>query len=334
MTTLPRPLRAPLLLMLALLVGVASGCSSSKEAMPAWKADEDAYALEARFQPGETYTSVMDMEQSMKMNVMGQTIPMTQTQRQEHAMNVISLQDSVYTLERTLTRMQMSTESDAIPSQSFDTATDTSAAAVQSNPALALIDLPVRIEMTPKGKIMRVDGVEEMASKMKESLQGSLQKEQIESMLDPENIREAMRSISPYPEGPVRVGDSWDVSYAMNMGMPIQVDATYTLTRVEGQTAYTDVSMTMNTPEGGAEMAAGMGAMTMTMSGTSNGTAQFDLPSGLQTQTNMDLNLDMDMTVEAQGQTMDMTATATGQMSQTIRGPSLPAPAPADGNAQ
>lgn len=334
MTPLPRPLRALPLLMLALLVGVASGCSSSKEAMPVWKAAEDAYVLEARFQPGETYTSVMNMEQSMEMNVMGQTIPMTQTQRQEHTMDVVSLEDSVYTIDRTLSRMQMSTESSAIPSQSFDSETDTSAAAMQSNPALALIDLPVRIEMTPKGEVLSVEGVEGMTAKMKESMQTEQQKEMIESALDAESIREAMRSISPYPESPVRVGDSWDVSYAMNMGMPIQVDATYTLTRVEGQTAYTNVSMTMKTPEGGAEMAAGMGAMTMTMDGTSNGTAQFDLPTGIQTQTDMDLNLDMNMTVEAQGQTMDMTATATGQMAQTIRGPNLPAPASADGEAQ
>jgi hypothetical protein len=311
--------RRTTLTLIALIAGVLTlaGCSSSST--PAWK-QGDQYILSLRLEEGETFTGQMEMEQDIDMNMMGQSMQMAQTMTYDYGYAVVSRsEDGVITLEQTLERLRGSNENPMAGSQSYDTDDEESSSQVGEQ-MKAMIDVPIRMTITSKGDIQSVEGVEEIAARMQEEAMSEAQRKILEETLDAESFTQNMQTFAFYPDNPVAVGDTWDGSSQMNVGFPMQMDATYTLTEVKADTGYVDIMMDVYTPEDAEPMEMGGGTMTIDMTGTMSGTGKVDLVSGMMTSVTMDQQMEADATIDAQGRTMDMQMSITGTSTQTVSG--------------
>jgi len=309
----------PILLVLFVSLGltILAGCASTKE-VPAWK-QGDMIVLEARPNAGDNFTLTMEMDQSVDMSMMGQSIPMDQKQTYNYLYNIVEVdEEGVFMLEQELSRIRGSVESSMMGSQSFDT--DDGEAGQVGEQMKAMIGVPIRARLTKKGEVVSVEGVEDLQARMSEEAFDEAQRKILEDALDPETFAQNLQTFSFYPDAPIAVGDSWTTTSSVRLGFPMTLESTYTLTRVEGTTAYLDVAVDTYTPDDAEPMAMGGGEMTMDMTGTMTGTAEVDLPSGLMTTMTTDQSMEADATVEAQGRTMDMQMSITGTMTQTLSG--------------
>jgi len=294
-----------------------AGCSSTST--PVWK-EGDAYLLSIRLDEGEAFNGSMSMDQSIDMNMMGQSMQMQQTMTYDYDYSILTRDDDgTMTLEQTLQRVRGTTENPMVGTQSFDTDDDEGASQL-GDQMTAMVDVPIRVTMTPKGQIQSVEGVDALMQRMQEEAMSEAQRRILEETLTPENFTQNMQTFNFYPDGPVAIGDSWDVKSQMKMAFPMTMDATYTLARVEANTAFFDVTMDVYTPDDAEPMEMGGGRMSMNMTGTMSGTARVDLVSGMMTNVNLDQQMEADATIDAQGQTMDMQMSITGTSTQTLSG--------------
>ncbi|PEN13766.1 hypothetical protein CRI94_06750 [Longibacter salinarum] len=304
-------------LTIVLTLFAVAGCSSSSA--PAWK-QGDAYILGLRVNEGESFSGTMAMDQSVDMQMMGQNMQMEQSMTYDYGYDVISRSDDgLITIEQTLQRVRGETKNPMAGTQTFDTDNEEDAAQIGEQ-MTAMIDVPIRFTMTEKGQIERVEGVDALVKRMQDQAMTDAQREILEESLTPESFTQNMQAFTFYPQNPVAVGDSWDVKSEMKMAFPMTTESTYTVTRVEADTAYLDVEMDVYTPDDAEPMEMGGGKMTMDMTGTMIGTAKVDLVSGMMTDVALDQNMEADAVIDAQGRTMDMQMSITGTSTQTLTG--------------
>ena len=141
------------------------------------------------------------------------------------------------------------------------------------------------LKVSPKGKVLDVNGVEELAQAVARKSPGV----DIVSSQNPgtflitkDGIREAAEGIwSVYPESPVEVGASWDQKKVTRMGLTMNVENKLTLQKRQGGVATIASTSTMKTdPTAPAMEMQGM-HMKIEVTGTQEGTSEVDEATGL-----------------------------------------------------
>ncbi len=152
--------------------------------------------------------------------------------------------------------------------------------------------------MNKNGDIGSVTGIDEMVNKMTQAdatggITGGLG-----NAFSEENFKQNLKqAFGVYPGKPVKVGDTWtSTTNTTSSGATLQMDNTYTLESVSGNIANVKVNSKITAPSTTAITA---------VTGTSAGTMQFDIPTGVPL--NGDVNMNLNLTVNAGGQTMPMT---------------------------
>jgi len=319
-----------LLLMAGAFLFSACGSSSGTQAPPAY-IEGDQYVLAFRVPGGQTFDGTMEVDNDMDMFVMGQSMAMKQGQTFFYEYDVVSVEEDtdLITIEQTLRRVKGSVENDMTGAQSYDTSQEDGGGQMGQQVG-ALVDVPIRFTMTPTGDVQSVDGVEEIQQRLSEEAMTDALQNMLEDMLEDDNFSSNMQTFSYFPETPVSVGDSWNSKNRVSMGMEMMLDATYTLDRVEADSAFLQVDIETYTPDDARAMASMGGNMTMDMTGTMTGTAVVDLPTGLIRSMNLNSQMEADATVDQGGQTIDMEMSMNGKNVSTTTAPTSASDAASD----
>mgnify|MGYP006270736855 CR=1 FL=1 len=263
------------------------------------------------------------------MQIQGQNVNMTQSQAMTYRYDVEEVADTSIHMAHTLTRVKGSTEVPmAGQNQSYDSAESTSGVNARMQ---ALLNQSIRFQVTPTGTVTEVDNGDAVIDRMLENGPSNLPSDTLRAIyrdiLTPDSFRKMTSfGYSMYPEQPVAVGDSWTSARVMNMGVPIQLNGTYTLTEVDASTgtALLDVAYDVSSPDEGSTLSVSGMSMTMNMSGTMSGMMRMDLVTGMLRDQNLDMDMEADASMEnaslpggSMSMTMDMTGTATTTMTPT-----------------
>lgn len=145
----------------------------------------------------------------------------------------------------------------------------------------SLIDKSFQMEVKPDGTVTSVTGMDAIIDAMVENMgataeQAAAMKEQMAEQFGEEGIRKSFeQGFKIYPEGAVKVGDSWEKTLSTSLmgGVDMEIKANYTLKSADGKAALVDLKSTVSGFNG-------------SLSGTQNGTLEFDVKTGLPMKSN------------------------------------------------
>lgn len=315
---------AAFLLMAGALLFSACSSSSQTQEPPAY-IQGDQYVLAFRVPGGQTFDGTMEVNNDMDMFVMGQSMAMKQGQTFFYEYDVVSVEEEtgLITIEQTLRRVKGTVENDMAGSQTYDTGDEDGGGDIGQQVG-ALVDVPIRFTITPTGEVQSVDGIEEVRERLSDQTLSDTQESMLDNMFGDDNFRSNMQTFSYFPSTPVSVGDSWTTQSRMNVGMEMMMDATYTLDRVEADSAFLRVDIDTYTPQDARAMETMGGEMMMDMTGTMSGTAVVDLQTGLLRTMDLNSEMEADAEISQGGQVIDMEMSINGK---TVSTTSTPKPA-------
>jgi len=248
-------------------------------------ANASAVQLSLKLNKGKTYFERTMIEQKMTQEMMGQqqiinlTIGMIQ---KADVLDVDSQGNMRIRYTYTWTRIK---QDGPMGSMDFDSAKQTTPPAGAEGFA-ALVGQSFSVRISPKGKVLDVNGVKEMAEAVRQKLPPGANpadmSSPLSSFLEEQSIREMTeQSMAVYPEKPVDVGASWTTKQTIKRGMPMFTESKLTLQKLEGGVATIALAGTIKPdPSGPAMDVQGM-KMKMDMAGTQDSTILMNEATGL-----------------------------------------------------
>jgi hypothetical protein len=232
----------------------------------------------------------MDMEMDMNMDMgVGMSIEITEGPDKEGLVDMKTSVDSM--------RMNMSGMPGMSVAYNSNRQADDPMASGMADALNPLFEAEILQTIDAQGQVVSTTGLEELQKALGEGGSGM-------SGMSSNPYENFQSYMVAFPKKKVKVGDSWEQEVRMsNNGMPMDYANTYTLLGVDGDVANIKVEGSILMEEGEIEQN-GM-AMTMSMSGTQNGTMRVRLSDGMTQRVDMVQNLSMDM------QTMGMAMPAT-----------------------
>lgn len=266
-------------LLLAVLVALQTGCNNDPEPRG------EKIDLKLNLAKGAAYKLFYDMDMDMVVKAQGQSMDMDMQMGFGIGMNVDDVSDKgVHTITTKYDRVKMSMKGMG-QNMSYDSQTDQNPPE-QFKPMKELLALAMTLEMNPKGKVLKVSGLENSPTL-------SQQKAQFEQMMS--------QAFGMYPDEPVDIRDSWtqQVDMATQPNMPMSVTLTYSLYDRQNGKAIIKIDGDIKT------------SGQMTMEGTMTGEFVVDEATGWMEKGNMNMDISGDM--PGGSMTMDATITITGQ---------------------
>ncbi|MFH1998038.1 MAG: DUF6263 family protein, partial [Planctomycetota bacterium] len=157
---------------------------------------------------------------------MGMKIESEQIQYMKN--KVLSMEGDVATLEMTITRILFSGKNPMQGETSYDSAAEDQSADPNMEMYKMMIDKPFTMKMNTRGKIVAVSGYSELAKSMIKKVTGEsggdpqaqMRIKMMESMFSDETMAKIMsQSSTCFPEGPVKTGEGWNETSALNIPM-------------------------------------------------------------------------------------------------------------------
>jgi hypothetical protein len=150
----------------------------------------------------------------------------------------------------------------------------------------ALVGQSYSMRISPKGKVLDVNGVKEMAAAVRQKLPPDADpanaSSPLASFLDEQAVREMTENaMAIYPEKPVEVGASWTTKQTMKRGMPMVAEAKLTLQKQEGGVATIGLTGTISPDSSSPVMDIQGMKMKVEMAGTQDSTMQMNEATGL-----------------------------------------------------
>lgn len=271
--------RTTVALLLAVLVALQTGCNNDPEPRG------EKIDLKLNLAKGAAYKLFYDMDMDMAVKAQGQAMDMKMQMGFGMAMNVDDVSDKgIHTITTKYDRVKMSMNGMG-QNMSYDSQTD-KAPPAQFKPLKDLLAIAMTLEMNPKGKVLKISGLEGSAALGE-------QKAQFEQMME--------QAFGMYPEEPIDIRDSWtqQMNVATQPNMPMSVNITYTLYDRQNGKAIVRIDGDIKT--GGQ----------VTMEGTMKGEFVVDEATGWTEKGNMTMDISGDM--PGGSMTMDAKITITGQ---------------------
>lgn len=309
---------------LALAVAFAgTGCNkSSKLSTPSsLPPSAGPVELKLKWSPGEHIAQEYTMDQTMLVNLPGQSEPMKQnmTMGQKLSMTVIHAEpDGSHEVEAKFLGAHVGMEMGRI-NLNYDSEKDSTADV--TNPLAKvfarLIGCKIQYYLDASNNVEHMDGIDELVGRVSEGDSSGVFK----SMLN-ENYFKQMMNFNRYlPPNPVQPGDKWPVKIQLPMGPLGAVDANYTMTfkgwEMLGKRncARIEISGDMATESG-----ASPGPMGMTMTipdGKVSGVLWFDPEFGMAVDSKLNQDMTMIMTIPKSAN-VPTDQTITNQLSQAV----------------
>lgn len=271
-------------------------------------ANLDPVVLQLDLEEGAVYRIRMLTTQDISQSFEGQTFDVSQTMGFEYTYTVTSRDpDGSAWVDVSYTRAIF--ESDTpFGTDTYDSADPPAQIPEGAEGFAAVVGSGFSMRIGSDGEILEIVGLDEMIDQMLSEL----------DLPDPEirqafelTIREqygdeAMKDqlgglLFDFPEGSLRVGDTWTSTQETTAMFPVVVENTYTLLDFDESTALIEVrsEISSGTGEGGMDM--GLFAFDFTISGSQEGMIQVDLKTGL-TNSIIEQSLMGEMTIVVEGE--------------------------------
>jgi hypothetical protein len=244
-----------------------------------------AVRLELKLNKGKTYYERMLIEQKMTQEIMGQQQIINMTIGMIQKGDVLET-DSQGNMRIRYTYMGTRFKQDGpMGSVDYDSAKQTTPPAGAEGFA-ALIGQSYSMRISPKGKVLDVNGVKEMGEAVREKLPAGANpadtSSPLSSFLDEQSIREMTeQSMAIYPDQPVEIGASWTTKQTVKRGMPMFTESKLTLQKREGGVATIALAGTIKPDPSGPPMDVQGMKMKMDMAGTQDSTILMNEATGL-----------------------------------------------------
>lgn len=241
------------------------------------------YDLEA----GKNYPSSLEVEQTIKQNIMGTEQNVDSKQLMEMDMQVDDVEDDLTNMSIMYTRIAM-VQTTPMGEMKYDS---DSLSAEDAPGALmgyaALVDNGFTITFDEKGKIQDVSGLDRMIENIIDNMniEDPAQKAEtlkiVKQQFDADALTAQMQnSFAIYPDEEINIGDTWDMNQAITTPFPMQITSTYTLTDYDDEYAYLAVDSKIKSDGESPMQNAGM-TMNITLSGDQSGTMKVERKSGM-----------------------------------------------------
>jgi len=258
----------------------------------------EAVDLKFNLEQGHQYSTNISVKSVT--NAMGMDIKMNMTMDVDMLVENVA-DDHSFTLSNTFTRVQFAQDMPGMGNVSYDSDAPDSLTGPMANvyqEAFApLIEKKMLTTMDERGNVQSFSGLEDLV--------GDDEKAQFEKLQN--NLSGNMDYFfSPFPDKPVKVGDSWERTMNVKAQFPMSINATYTLKEVHNGIATLGVEGDFSF-DSDSDLAK-QGALS-NLSGTQTGTLKIDIATGWTL--NGELEQKMTISVSQMGQSMDMDMTNT-----------------------
>ena len=149
-----------------------------------------------------------------------------------------------------------------------------------------LVGQSYTVKITPKGKVLDVNGVEQLREAVLKKLPAgadtSLAMNPVAMYIDKQGVKQMVEmNMAIYPEKPVSPSDSWSKHLTMAVGFTLVIDSKWTLQKEEAGVATIGVMATVRTDPNAPPIEANGMKMKAQMSGTQEGTIRIVEATGL-----------------------------------------------------
>ncbi|HMR82268.1 MAG TPA: DUF6263 family protein [Niabella sp.] len=259
---------------------------------------QKTYTLKFNPANGSKYEALTSMKTKTLQNVMGQEMEYNM----DYDINMsysITAEGANKRLNMTYDSLKMSMD---VMGQTVNMdSNDTDSSNVANNAFKALKGQTVGVVLNPGGKVVKVDGFEELLQKSGED---EMQKQTLQGVLGEEAMKNLVeQSFGFYPEKPVKVGDSWTSTFTLKNPYIISATNTYTLTKVEGSKAIISTVSSLKT-DSTSKMTSNNIEMLLDITGEVTGNTEVDIETGMPMITTVRQTLKGN--IEVQGQKIPM----------------------------
>ncbi len=268
--------------------------------------------LRLRLEAGKSYGAKMIADQILTQTLAGQTQTMTQTVGMAYTYDVQSVEPDGTMLVKATYDWVLYKQDGPLGKVSYDSANPPASVPQAALGYAALVGQGFTMRLKPTGEIVDVQGVDEMIAQMLDALgvpAGSARDEleaSLRSQFGGEALKESFEKAGLfYPDKPVAVGDSWSKPIALESGVPMVLDTTWTLKARKNGVATVEARSNVQRNPGAKPLE--MAGMTISyeMSGEQTGTMELDEKTGWPVSATMKQNLTGQ--ISAMGMTWPMT---------------------------
>jgi hypothetical protein len=272
--------------------------------------------LRLQLQAGETYRIQLLTRQQIIQNLEGQQFETVQTLGIQYSYGVTEVDSEGNTWMDLLYERVILEQDTVLGEVKYDSADPPAEIPPEAQGLSALVGLGFSLRMSPRGEVLETRGEDELVEQMIAALQISdpAAREQMETTLRQqyggEGLENQLRdTVVQFPEGPLRVGDSWSITTETFALTTLTVEATYTLRGFDEQTARIDVRSSFTTADSMEMLDFGLFQIGYVLAGVQEGTMLVNLQTGLSDiQLHQDLNGEMTIAAEDEQLTVPLTA--------------------------
>jgi len=167
----------------------------------------------------------------------------------------------------------------------YDSSRETSAVPPEALGVVALLDEGYILNLTPKGEVRQVKGLDKLRSNIQKKLPEGPDREQmmkgLEQYLSEEAIKELTESsMGIYPDNPVGVGDSWSRNFTLSHGLAAIMETKWTLKGRENGVATIEVLSNIKSNPDAKPMEMGPTKISHDLSGNQKGLIKMQESTG------------------------------------------------------
>lgn len=259
---------------------------------------QKAYTLKFNPANGSKYDVITSMKTKTFQNVMGQDIEFNMDYDINMSYN-ISAEGVNKKLHMTYDRLKM--KMDAMGQVVNMDSDDPDSSNIASKAFKALRGQTIGVILDPGGKVVKVEGSEEILQKLGED---EMQRQTMKGVLGEDAIQSLVeQSFGSYPDKPVKTGDSWESMVILKSPYIITATSTYTLTKVEGKKAFIHTVSNLKTDSTSRLTTNGI-EMDLDLTGDVLGETEIDIETGMPLITTIRQTLKGNL--EVQGQKIPM----------------------------
>jgi hypothetical protein len=264
--------------------------------------------LQLDLEQGAVYRIRMLTTQDLSQSFEGQTFDIGQTIGFEYSYAVTSHDpDGSAWVDVTYTRALYESET-PFATDSYDSADPPGQIPEGAEGFAAVVGTGFSMRIGADGEILEIEGLDEMVDQMLSELDlpDPEMRQALEQTIRQQYGEQAMKDqlgslLFDFPEGSLRVGDTWSSMQESNAMLPVVAENTYTLVDFDENTALIEVRSEISTGTGEGGMDMGLFAFDFTITGTQEGLIQVDLKTGLANSV-IDQNLVGEMSIVVEGE--------------------------------
>lgn len=261
---------------------VSSSCFNSNAEKTS---SNEKIQLSLKMEKGDVKRVKNIIKQDISQEVMGMQQEMTQNTTLFYQYKVTEKNAGNMTVEVLYERVQMYQENQAGVVE-YDSDNPPEVLPDAAVGYAAIVGKSFTIEITSKGKVTKVNGIDEMINDMIEEMELDAQnREQVKELMKNQFGEEAMRGtmenmMAIYPDEKVGINDTWDREFTNTMMIPIQVNNHYKLTDIQSNNVLIDVNSEINSIEGDDTFEVAGMVMKYDLKGTQSGKITVDRETG------------------------------------------------------